>query len=36
MKIENSTIGIAVITTSEVDRVGCLLKSADFANEIVT
>jgi len=33
--MENSNIGIAVITKNEVDRIGRLLKSVDFANEIL-
>ena len=35
MNMEKSTIGIAVITKNEVDRIGRLLKSVDFANEIL-
>jgi glycosyltransferase involved in cell wall biosynthesis len=35
MKMKKSTIGIAVITKNEKDRIGRLLKSLDFANEIV-
>lgn len=33
--MEKSTIGIAVIAKNEKDRIGRLLKSLDFANEIV-
>jgi glycosyltransferase involved in cell wall biosynthesis len=33
--MKKSTIGIAVITKNEKDRIGRLLKSLDFANEIV-
>ena len=35
MNMRNSTIGIAVITKNEVDRIGRLLKSVDFGNEIL-
>ena len=35
MNMENSTIGIAVIAKNEEDRIGRLLKSVDFANEIL-
>ena len=35
MNRESSTIGVAVITKNEVDRIGRLLKSVEFANEIL-
>jgi glycosyltransferase involved in cell wall biosynthesis len=35
MNRRSSTIGIAVITKNEVDRIGRLLKSVDFSNEIL-